>query len=106
MGQDADSHALHALFGRALRQRREDAGMTQEALARRLGLDPGTIAAYEAATAELEAAMLWRICAALGIGISDFCAMVSALASAPKDPTDQASDIALAADSPLSADPV
>lgn len=36
-----------ATFGGSLRVAREGAGLSEEALARRLGLDPGTLAAWE-----------------------------------------------------------
>ena len=81
---------LQTLIGRALRKCRRDAELSREELADALDLDARRIADYEAGRVELEAAMLWRMCQAIGLSIDEFCREVSALSNPADTPADAA----------------
>jgi len=66
---EADEH--RAAFGRRLRDLRQRAGMTQQALAEAVGIDRSFISDVETGRHSIAVDRAYQIAAALGVSISD-----------------------------------
>jgi transcriptional regulator with XRE-family HTH domain len=66
------------ILGHALRALRKDAGMTQEQLADRLGVDPTFVGRLERGQRGAHWRTIRRILTALDAGVSDFAAQIEA----------------------------
>ena len=70
MAETADG--VDRMVGQRLRQRRKLLGLTQVEVARACGVKFQQIAKYECAANRLSAAMLWKLCQILGVGVGYF----------------------------------
>jgi transcriptional regulator with XRE-family HTH domain len=70
MAETADR--VDRVVGQRLRQRRKLLGLTQVEVARACGVKFQQIAKYESAANRLSAAMLWKLCQILGVGVGYF----------------------------------
>jgi transcriptional regulator with XRE-family HTH domain len=87
VGQDLVSqHTLQAI-GAALRELREEKGLTQAELGEELGLDRPRITEIENGNRHLKAHEAGKIARALGRSKAERCAIVIALCAAGEDPT-------------------
>ena len=64
----------HKIFLSLLRQVRQDAGLTQAALAKRLQVTQSFVSDYETGSRKLDTLQMRQVCAAVGISLSNFAA--------------------------------
>jgi transcriptional regulator with XRE-family HTH domain len=72
--EEEEDQALLEAFSRVLRRRRTEAGLSQEELAHRAGKSIRYISLLESRKHQPSLATLRRICAGLGVSMSDFVA--------------------------------
>jgi transcriptional regulator with XRE-family HTH domain len=68
------THAVDRHLGRVMRSRRKILGMTQVALAARVGVRFQQIGKFETAASAMSARRLWQVSQALAVPIADFFA--------------------------------
>lgn len=66
-----DLHSLENGLGRRLRARREDRGLSQRELARRLDLSPSAISQFETGKSRVSVATLYAIVSELGVSLDE-----------------------------------
>lgn len=85
----ADSQSPQVALGRAIRLRREEIGLTQEALADAADLDPTSIRGVERGIANPTWDVADRIARALGLALHELARRANELETADRRPTNQ-----------------
>jgi transcriptional regulator with XRE-family HTH domain len=70
--RDEQEHRLKERLRHLLREVREEAGLSQEALAGRMGLTQGYVSKLEAGEIRPDFVRVWQMCRAVGLPLDEF----------------------------------